>query len=149
VGLRIYSIDFHYVHVVLIKFKILSSESSHVDNTEKVVPIGFNVEMHILSLINESCIRHRFGASVEFFIDWGLEESNQWRGLVMVPIRERQHYLFIDLGSVWCCRIMDDYRTSEAICGQGISASSRELSKVAYQCIGLPYVNDTNTSLVD
>lgn len=66
--LRINPVDLYHCHIILVKLKILSCESTHVDNTEKVGFIRFDWEMHILCLVDQCSIWNRLGAAVDVIV---------------------------------------------------------------------------------
>ena len=92
--------------------EILCSESCHVDNAEHVSLSRLNGNAEILGIVHERSVWHRLCAC-------GIgkaEEAREKTGhLIVVPIREREHNLFIILILVRSIWVADDQGSTKTI----------------------------------
>jgi hypothetical protein len=71
---------------MLVKLEILCSKTSHVDDSEEICLALLNIDVLVLSTINESRIWDWLRAAMQDLIQGRLVIIYQVRGLSMIPI---------------------------------------------------------------
>lgn len=83
---------------MLVKLQVLSSKSSHVNDTEQIGFVRLDRKVHVLSFIDQGSIWNGFRAAVKVVVEWRLVVLYEVRCFLMIPICEGDDDLLIDLG---------------------------------------------------
>ena len=130
---------------MLIELQELSSDGSHVDNVEHVCLPWGNVELCVLTLVDQGRI---WNWLCTIIVVGGQVVVDQVRCLNVVHISERQRILSIDLAIVFqYCVVANDERAAESIC-ESLLDSNKWRQRVAYQCTGHRHVRGTSMYLI-
>lgn len=106
------SVNFDNSHIVTFEPEVLSSESTNVDYSEHVCLAGLNRDRKVLSVVHQSSLRNRLGTSWIGLIE---EFWNPDLHLVMIPVRQRDDNLLINLVGVWEVGIGDDKGSAKTV----------------------------------
>lgn len=101
-------------HVVTFKVDQVGSKTAHIDYAEEISAPRYKVEFHTLLVIDQCAIRHWFCAIWNVLLERLVAVDKEW-GLLVPPIANRHHNIFIEAVEIRYCCIVHNQGATEAI----------------------------------
>jgi hypothetical protein len=115
-GLGLFSIDtinLDNAHGVILKPEVLSSKGTHVDHAEEVRSLGLDGESEVHSLVHQSGVRDRLSTR-RVRLDHE-ELGDEILHLIVIPVRQCQNKLFINLLLVRKVLVVNNQRAAQTV----------------------------------
>ena len=110
--LGIYAVNLHHLHGMAFKPEILCSKSGHVDDPEQIRLAGLESHGQVLGIVHQGGLWDWFCARRVRVAHEPIEET---RHLVVVPVAQGEHDLFVVRILDWRIGVVDDQRATKTV----------------------------------